>query len=81
MLPQLAECLRARGMQCGEVVEELVRSALAEVTEDLLGGVQFRTVRGQGHRHKALRPSPLPTPMARRVGEHQADPLVRPLCP
>ncbi len=73
MLPELLEFVDECVLQLVEGREHGIGEVLADMPEDLLSGIEFRTVGWQIERMHALRPSHLPTAMAARTVQHDPD--------
>ncbi len=73
MLPELLELVDERVLQLVERRENDIGELLAQMPEDLLGGVQFWTVGWQIERVHVLWPTHLTTAMTARTVQHDPD--------
>src|SRR5258708_11168145 len=77
MLPELLELVDESVLQLIECRENSIGELLAQMPEDLLGGIEFRTVGWQIERVHVLWPAHLATAMTARTVQHDPD---RTLC-
>ncbi len=73
MLPELLEFVDECVLQLVERREHGIGEVLADMPEDLLGGIEFWTVGWQIERMHALWPSHLTTAMAARTVQHDPN--------
>ncbi len=73
MLPELLEFVDERVLQLVERRENGIGELLAQMAEDLLGGIEFRTVGWQIERMHVLWPAHLATAMTARTVQHDPD--------
>ena len=73
ILPELLELVDESVLQLVERCENDIREVLAQMPEDLLGGVQFWTVGWQIERMHVLWPAHLATAMTARTVQHDPD--------
>jgi hypothetical protein len=73
MLPELLEFVDERVLQLVERREHGIGELLAQMPEDLLGGIEFRTVGWQIERVHVLWPAHLTTAMTARTVQHDPD--------
>ena len=73
MLPELLELVDERALQLVERRENHIGELLAQMAEDLLGRIEFRTVGWQIERVHILWPNNLATAMTARTVQHDPD--------
>jgi hypothetical protein len=73
MLPELLELVDERVLQLVECCENGIGEVLAEMAEDLLSGIEFRTVGWQIQRMHVLWPGHLAAAMTARTVQHDPD--------
>ncbi len=73
LLPELLELVDERILQLVERRENDIGEFLADMPENLLSRIEFRTIRGQIERMHALRPTHFTTAMTARTVEHDPD--------
>ena len=73
MLPELLEFVDERILQLVERRENDIGEVLAQMPEDLLGGIEFRTVGWQIERIHVLWPAHLATAMTARTVQHDPN--------
>ena len=73
MLPELLQLVDERVLQLVERGENHIGELLAQMPEDLLGRIEFRTIRGQIERMHALWPTHFTTAMAALTVQHDPD--------
>src|SRR6266702_100274 len=73
MLPELLELVDERVLQLVEGREHGIGEVLADMPEDLLGGIEFGTVGWQIKRMHVLGPNNLTAAMTARTIQHHSD--------